>query len=87
MSSSSLISSYLLFWLEILTTKVFYRKHCSEAIWASSFKIRANTEIQEQFSVRLTSQTSLLDMSGDVSPKCISVWLFAVEPLSFSCEI
>ena len=26
-------------------------------------------------------------MSGDVYPKCISVWLFAVEPLSFSREI
>ena len=30
-----------------------------EAIWASSFKIRAKIEIQEHFSVHLTSQTSL----------------------------
>ena len=31
-----------------------------EAIWAGSFKIRAKIKIQEQFSVCLTSQTSLL---------------------------
>ena len=36
-----------------------------EAIWASSFKIRAKIEIQEHFSVHLTSQTSLC-MSRDM---------------------
>ena len=59
--------SYLLFWLEILTAKVFYRKHWIKIqnwklnqIWASSFKIWAKIEIQEPFSVRLTEQTSWL---------------------------
>ena len=38
--------------------------------------------------MRITSQTtSLLDMSGDVSPTCVLVWLFALEPLSFPPEI
>ena len=55
----------LLFWLEILTAKVFYRN--IEAIWASSFKIRAKIEV----SVRLTLQTStfgyvLSNMSRDM---------------------
>ena len=37
----------------------------------------AKIKIQEQFSVRITSQTSLLiNMSHDVSPTCLSVWLF-----------
>ena len=37
----------------------------------------AKIKIQEQFSVRITSQTSLLiNMSHDVSPTCFSVWLF-----------
>ena len=36
-----------------------------EAIWTSSFKIRAKIEIQEHFSVHLTSQTSLC-MSCDM---------------------
>ena len=48
-----------------------------EAIWASVSKIRAKIKIQEQFSVRVASQTSLLmNMSRDVSPTCFSVWLF-----------
>ena len=31
-----------------------------EAAWVSSFRMRAKIEMQEQFSVRITSQTSLL---------------------------
>ena len=42
------------------------------------FKKRAKKKIQWQFSACLTSQTSLLfNMSRDVSPKCVSVWLFS----------
>ena len=58
----------------------------TEAIWACSFKIRAKIEITEQFSVRLTSQTSLLVscyVARYVSPKCVSVWLFTVQNLLF----
>ena len=53
-----------------------------EAVWVSSFKIRAKIEMPEKFSVRLTSQTSLLVscyVAWYVSPKCVSVWLFTVE--------
>ena len=48
-----------------------------EEIWASVLKNRAKIKIQEQFSVSVTSQTSLhMNMSRDVSPTCVSVWLF-----------
>ena len=61
-----------------------------EAIWASSFKVRAKIDIQEQFSLSLTSQTSFL-MScyvvRHVSPNCVSVWLFTVETLSFPSDV
>ena len=46
-------------------------------------------EIQEQFSERLTWQASLLMpcyIARHVSPKCISVWLFTVETLSFALK-
>ena len=62
----------------------------TEAIWACSFKIRAKIEIQQQFSVRLTSQTSLLVscyVARYVSPKCVSVWLFTVETFFFSWNL
>ena len=43
----------------------------------SIFKKGRKIKIQEQFFVRLTSQTSLLlNMSRDVSPKCVSVLPF-----------
>ena len=61
-SSSSLIYSYsyLLLWLEIYIDCKSVLQENIEAKWASSFKVRAKNEIQEQFSGRLTSQTSLL---------------------------
>ena len=63
-----------------------------ETIWTSSFKIRGKIQIKEQlseFSLLLTSQTSLFlscYVARYVSPKCVSVWLFTVETLSFSPE-
>ena len=54
-----------------------------EAIWASSFKIRAKIEIQEHFSVHLTSQTSLCMSRDMVLQSVCSVWLFTVETSSF----
>ena len=56
------------------------------AVWASSFKIRAKIEIQEQFSMRLTSRTNLLMscyVARYVSPKCVSVWLLPSKPCLF----
>ena len=53
---------FLVLFIILATEKYWQQKHFAEnieAIWASSFKIRAKIEIQEQFSVRLTSQTSL----------------------------
>ena len=68
--------SYLLFLLKNIDCKSILQK----------------IEIQEQFSVRLTAQTSLLEnVAPYVSPKCVSVWLFIVEtlyvPLEFSLEL
>ena len=80
---------YFLFNNNFLTAKVLEN---IEAIWASSFKIRGKIQIKEQFSefsLRLTSQTSLFlscYVARYVSPKCVSVWLFTVETLSFSPE-
>ena len=57
-----------------------------EAIWAGSFKVRAKIDVQEQFSLSLTSQTSFLVscyVARHFSPKYVSVWLFTVETLSF----
>ena len=51
-----------------------------EAIWASSFKIWTKIEIQEQYSVHLTSQTSLL-VTQYVCPRCVSVRLFTIKTL------
>ena len=54
-----------------------------EAVWVSSFKIRAKIEMQEQFSVRLTSHTSLhmsSYVSRDIYP---SLFTFNI-PLSFN---
>ena len=63
------------------------------AVWVSSFKIRAKIEIQEQFSMRLTSRTNLLMscyVARYVSPKCVSVWLLpsksCLSPLKSSLE-
>ena len=54
-----------------------------EAVWVSSFKIRAKIEMQEQFSVRLTFHTSL-HMSSYVS-RDIYPPLFTFNiPLSFN---
>ena len=67
---------------EILTAEELSKKNI-EAIWASSFKIRAKIEIQEHFLVHLTSQTSLC-MSRDMVLQIVcSVWLFTVKTSSF----
>ena len=81
---------YFLLTNNLLTVKYFTEN--SEAIWTSSFKIRGKIQIKEQFpefSLRLTSQACLFlscYVARYVSPKCVSVWLFTVETLSFSPE-
>ena len=48
--------------------------------------VPAKIEIQEQFSMRLTSQTNLLMscyVARYVSPKCVSVWLLTSKPCLF----
>ena len=85
-STCCISSSTIVCWLQKYFTENI------KAIWTSSFKIRRKIHIKGQFSefsFRLTSQTSLFlscYVARYVSPKCVSVWLFTVETLSFSPE-
>ena len=54
-----------------------------EAIWAGSLKMWAKIEIQEQFSVCLTSQTSLLMLHDMFPPSAFQFGFLLLKPYFF----
>ena len=79
--------SYLLFWLNINCKSILQKTLKKFGLVASKYERKSRYESNFQC-VLLRRRVCLCpDMSRDVSPKCVSVWLFTVETLSFFPEI